>query len=255
MRILLCVKHVPDTAAKITIKGGNGIDESVKYVMNPYEEYAAEEAITLRDKEQGEIVVLSVGKPDAIQSIRSALAMGADRGILVKTGETVDQLVIAQALAKVIKDEGDFDIIFMGKQSVDSEAMQSQYRLASLLDIPVVSSVIKFEKQDDKIVVESEIEGGARQVIEMTMPCIVAAMKGLNEPRYPKLPDIMKAGKKEVKEIELASLGLETSSSSMTVTELNYLPEKPEGKMVSGDDPKQLAEELVRLLREEAKVL
>ena len=256
MRIYVCVKNVPDTAAKITIQGTNGIDEkSVKFVMNPYDEYGVEEALKLKSQAGGEVVIVCVGKPDALNTIRSGLAMGAERGILVKTDEPVDQVVVARALAKVIKDEGEYNIIFTGKQSVDSEGMQTQYRLAGLLDIPVASSVIEFSQQDDKVVVECEIEGGARQVIEMKMPCIVAAMKGLNEPRYPKLPDIMKATKKPVNQIELSSLGLETAPSCMMVEELSYPPEKSEGKMVDGDDPKQLAENLVKLLKEEAKVL
>ena len=255
MRIIVCTKHVPDTAAKITIKAPNGIDESVKYVMNPYDEYGVEEALQLKSKVGGEVGIVCVGKGDAINTIKSGLAMGADRGILVKTDEVVDQVTVAQALAKVIQDEGEYDIIFMGKQSVDSEGMQTQYRLGKLLDIPVASSVIVFNHQDDKVVVESEIEGGARQVIEMKTPCIVAAMKGLNEPRYPKLPDIMKAKKKPVKDVELSSLGIEKSTSSMVVEELSYPPEKPPGKMVEGEDPKQLAENLVKLLKEEAKVL
>lgn len=255
MKIVVCVKDVPDTAAKITVSGSKGIDESVKFVLNPYDEYAVEEALKLKGKEGGEIVIACVGKESAIKSLRSALAMGAERGILIKNDGPVDQIVIAQALAKAIQDEGDVDMIFMGKQSVDSEGMQTQYRLAKMLDIPVANNVIAFDKQGDKVVVESEIEGGARQVLEMTTPCIVAATKGLNEPRYPKLPDIMKATKKEVKQLDLESLGLEAPASSMEVTELSYPPEKPEGKMVEGEDPKQIAEELVRLLREEAKVL
>ena len=255
MRIIVCTKHVPDTAAKITIKAPNGIDESVKYVMNPYDEYGVEEALQLKSKVGGEVVIVCVGKSDATNTIKSGLAMGADRGILVKTDDPVDQVTAAQALAKVIQDEGEYDIIFMGKQSVDSEGMQTQYRLGKLLDIPVASSVIVFDHQDDKVVVESEIEGGARQVIGMKLPCIVAAMKGLNEPRYPKLPDIMKAKKKPIKEVELSSLGIQASTSSMVVEELSYPPEKPEGKMVEGDDPKQLAENLIKLLKEEAKVL
>jgi electron transfer flavoprotein beta subunit len=255
MKIVVCVKDVPDTAAKITISGTNGIDESVKFVLSPYDEYAVEEALKLKGKEGGEVVIVSVGKSSAIKSLRSALAMGAERGVLVTTDSDVDPVVTSQALAKVIQDEGDVDMVFMGKQSVDSEGMQTQYRLGALLDMPVASNVIVFDKQGDKVVVESEIEGGARQVIEMTTPCIVAATKGLNEPRYPKLPDIMKATKKEVKQLELASLGLDAPASSMEVTELSYPPEKPEGKMVEGEDPKQIAEELVRLLREEAKVL
>ena len=255
MRIFVCAKHVPDTAAKITIKEPKGIDESVKYVMNPYDEYGVEEALQLKSKAGGEVVVVCVGKSDALNTIKSGLAMGADRGILVKTDEPVDQIAAAQALAKAIKDEGEYDIIFMGKQSVDSEGMQTQYRLGALLDIPVASSVIVFNHQDDKVVVESEIEGGARQVIEMKLPCIVAAMRGLNEPRYPKLPDIMKAKKKPVKQVELNSLGIDPSSGAMVVEELSYPPEKPDGKMVEGEDPKQLAENLVKLLKEEAKVL
>ena len=256
MRIFVCVKHVPDTAAKVTIKGTSGIDESsVKFVMNPYDEYGVEEALKLKSKVGGEVVIVCVGKSDAINTIRAGLAMGAERGILVKTDETLDQVGVARALAKVIKEEGEYGVIFMGKQSVDSEGMQTQYRLGALLDIPVASSVIVFNHRDDKVVVESEIEGGARQVIEMKMPCIVAGMRGLNEPRYPKLPDIMKATKKPVNQIELNSLGLEAPTISMVVEELSYPPEKPESKMVEGEDPKQLAENLVKLLKEEAKVL
>ena len=214
-----------------------------------------EEALKLKSQAGGEVIIVCVVKAEAINTIRSGLAMGAERGILVKTTEPVDQVVVAQALAKVIQDEGAFDLIFMGKQSVDSEGMQTQYRLGKLLDVPVASSVIVFSRQDDKVVVESEIEGGARQVIEMTMPCIVAAMKGLNEPRYPKLPDIMKATKKPVRQIELNSLGLAPAGIGMAVKELACPPEKPEGKMVGGDDPAQIAANLVKLLKEEAKVL
>lgn len=255
MRIFVCVKHVPDTEAKITIKDGNKIDESVSYVLNPYDEFAVEEAVALKGKENGELVLVALGKADAMETLRLGLAMGADRGVLVKTDDPVDHITVGKALAKVIEQEGGADIVFMGKHSVDSEGMQTQYRLGANLNMPVATNVIAFEKNGDLAVVESEIEGGARLVLEMKLPCVVATTKGLNEPRYPSLPAIMKAKKKEVKEIDLSSLGLEAPKGKMEITELKLPPEKPEGKVLEGDDPKPLVEDLVKLLQEEAKVL
>ncbi len=256
MRIFVCIKQVPDTAENIAIQGGVGIDESVKWVMNPYDEYAVEEAIRLKESVgDGEVIVISVGSGSTMSTIRTAIAMGADRGVLITTDEKPDQRVIAKAIAKIIQDEEDGDLVFCGKQSADSEGMQTPFRIAALLDMPVTTNVIAFENSEETVVVESEVEGGARQVIEMKKPCVVAATKGLNEPRYPKLPAIMKAKKKEVKEIALDSLNLDSQTNSMSIVELSYPPEKPEGKMVSGESPQELAQNLVSLLKEEAKVL
>ena len=154
MKIIVCVKHVPDTAANIKVVGDNGFDESVKFVMNPCDEYAVEEAVRTVQKNGGEVVVVSVGKPNAANTVRSALAVGADRGILVKTeAQFLDSEMTALALKAVIDKEGMPDLIFTGKQSVDSEGMQTHYRLAGKLGVPVASEVSAFSMENGKAIV------------------------------------------------------------------------------------------------------
>ena len=154
MKIFVCVKHVPDTAANIKVVGENGFDESVKFVMNPYDEYAVEEAVRTVQKNGGEVVAVSVGKPNAANTVRSALAVGADRGILVKTdAQLMDSETTAIALKAVMDQDGAPDLVFAGKQSVDSEGMQTHYRLAGKLGIPVASEVTAFSMEDGKVTV------------------------------------------------------------------------------------------------------
>lgn len=257
MQIYVCVKHVPDTAATIRVIGGTGFDESVKFVMNPYDEYAVEQALRVRQQQgTGEVVVVSVGKPAAMSAIRSALAVGADRGILVKTDrQFLDSAVTSQALAKVIRQDGAPDLIFTGKQSVDTEGMQTHFRLAAALDLPVATDVVAFTMTDGKVVVEREIGGGTRESIEMTLPCVVGATRGLNEPRYPKLSDIMKARKKQVREMDLEELGVQPApSGAPELVALEAAPERGEARMLLGT-PREMAEQLLEHLRNEAKVL
>jgi electron transfer flavoprotein beta subunit len=255
MIIFVCVKHVPDSAAKISIQNGTGIDETVKFVTNPYDEYAMEEALLLKEKCGGEVVSVTVGKAAALTTIQAVLAMGADRAIHVQTEGREDHAVTAQALAKAIAKEGNVDLVFMGKQSIDSEGMQTPYRVGKLLGVPVASNVVAFQKIDGAVVVECEMEGGARQVIEMKTPCVVAATKGLNQPRYPKLPDIMKAKKKEVKKYDLASLGVDPAGNKVQLKTLQVPAEKGAGKVWKDGDPRQMVEELVRELHTVARVV
>jgi electron transfer flavoprotein beta subunit len=255
MKIFVCVKHVPDTAANIKVVGENGFDESVKFVMNPYDEYAVEEAVRTVQKQGGEVVVISVGKQNAINTVRSALAVGADRGILVKTDtQFLDSATTALALKAVIERDGAPDLIFTGKQSVDSEGMQTHYRLASIMGLPVATDVVAFSMENGKAVVESEMGGGDREVIEMSMPCVVGAAKGLNEPRYPKLPDILKAKKKPLVEINLADLGLTTPLASAVMTSLTSVKERGAATMMKGS-VREMVEELVNRLENDVKVL
>ena len=254
MKIFVCVKHVPDTAANIKVVGENGFDESVKFVMNPYDEYAVEEAVRTVQKNGGEVVAVSVGKPNAANTVRSALAVGADRGILVKTdAQLMDSETTAIALKAVMDQDGAPDLVFAGKQSVDSEGMQTHYRLAGKLGIPVASEVTAFSMEDGKVTVECEVGGGDREVMEMTMPCVIGATKGLNEPRYPKLPDILKAKKKPFVEMELSELDIAMSSASSTKT-LTQVKERGAAKMLQGSVGDMVAD-LVNQLKEEDKVL
>jgi electron transfer flavoprotein beta subunit len=254
MQIYVCVKHVPDTAVNIKVVGENGFDESVDFVMNPYDEYAVEQAVQIKEKQGGEVVIVTVGKDAAMKTVRSALAVGGDRGIFIKAdSHFLDSRLVSQAIKKAIKADGSPDIIFTGKQSVDSEGMQLHYRLAAAFDMPVASDVIAFSLTDSSVTVEREIGGGSREVIEMSLPCVVAATKGLNDPRYANIPGIMKAKKKKVQEMAIAEL-VPDFSGTAELKVLEAFPERGKGKILEGD-PKELAEKLVTLLKDEAKVL
>ena len=256
MKICVCVKHVPDTAASIKVVGDNGFEDSeIKFVPNPYDEYGIEEAVSLIEKQGGEVVVVTVGKASAVSTIRGAMSMGAHRAILVKTdSQFLDASLTAQALKDVIEQDGLPDMIFTGKGSVDTESFQTQYRLAKSLDMPIVNEVSVLTIDGNKAIAERETDGGERQVIEMNLPCMVGATKGLNEPRYPKFPDIMKAKKKEIKEIDLSELGIDASQGKTRIEKLEPVPERSGAKMLEGSVDVQVTE-LVRILKEDEKVL
>jgi len=248
MKIYVCVKHVPDSAANIIVTERNRFDESVKYVINPYDEIAVEEAVRVKEQDgNSEVIAVTLGKQGAINTLRTALAMGADRGILIKTDMRPDSIITARALKVAIEQDGRPDIIFTGKESIDSEGMQTMYRLAAELGMPVATNVVAFSMAKGRVTVECEIEAGAREVIEMSIPCLIGAGKGLNNPRYLKIPDIMKARKKEVKEIDLDSLGFEKPSSSLEILELELPLEKRQCKILKGQ-PEEVVQQLVDLV-------
>jgi electron transfer flavoprotein beta subunit len=256
MQIYVCVKHVPDTAANIKVVGDNGFDDGgCKFIANPYDEYAVEQAVQLVEKNGGEVIVVTLGKPAAVATIRAAMAMGAHRGILVTVGDQfVDSQITAKAMAAAIGQDGKADLIFTGKGAVDTEGFQTLYRLAAAMNLPVVNEINKMDLVDGKAVVGREIGGGAREVIEVSLPCVLGATKGLNEPRYPKFPDIMKAKKKPLKEIALADLGIAADAPASELLKLEKVPERTGAKMMDGD-VRQAVEELVRVLKEEEKVI
>ena len=255
MKICVCVKHVPDSAAKITIKGKNQFDESITFILNPYDEHAVEEAVRVK-KQVGdsEVIAVSVGKKDAINTLRSALAMGADRAILIKTNVRADSVITSRALKAAIEQDGKPDIIFTGKASIDNEGFQTMYRLAAALNMSVASNVIAFSLEQERVLVECEMEAGARGVIDMPLPCVIGTSKGLNKPSYPTLPAIMKAKKKEVKIIDLESLAIEKPMSSIEILELKPAVEERSSKELKGQ-PEEVVMQLIRVLREEAKIL
>lgn len=258
MRIFVCLKQVPDTETRIQIKADrSGIEESgVKWVMNPYDEYAVEEALKIRDaKGGGQVTVVSVGpKGRVTDSLRTAMAMGADDGLVIDTaGEQLDTFLSAKALAEAIKKEGAFDLILTGKLAIDDNAASVPQILAELLAVPHVTVVSKISTEG-AITAEREIEGGTREIFEVQGACVLAANKGLNTPRYASLPGIMKAKKKPLKEMTLADVGIAASQIKTRLRNFELPPEKPPVKMIAGD-PATQAKELVRLLMEEAKVL
>lgn len=255
MKIYVCIKHVPDTGADIKVLNDIGFDESIKYVMNPYDEYALEEAVRQAEKNGGEVIVVSVGKPPAIKTIRKALACGGDRGILVKTDtQFMDSTTTAMVLKEVISMDGTPGLIFTGKQSVDTEGMQTQYRLAAAFSMPVANEVVSLSLENDRAVVEYEIDSGDRELAELCLPCVIGATRGLNEPRYPSLPDIMKASKKEVKEFDLSELDIELPVAFSKLTALASVSEHRRAEILKGT-VHDMVEELVRRLKTEAKVL
>ena len=256
MKIYVCVKHVPDTAAKITVVDGTGFVETCKFIVNPYDEYAVEEAVQIiKQAGDGEVVIVTVGKESAVNTMRAALALGANRGILVKTeAQFLDSSLTGQALKKAIEQDGSPDLIFCGKQSIDSEGMQTPFRLARALDLPVVTDVAGLSIGDGKAVAEREVGGGAREVVEMPMPCVIGATRGLNEPHYPKLPDIMKAKKKEIKQIDIADLGLDLASALTEIVNLEAVAERGNARILEGS-PREAVEQLVKILKEEDKVI
>lgn len=257
MKIFVCVKQVPDTETKVKIAAdGASIDGStIKWVMNPYDEFAVEEAVKLKEANAGsQVFVLTAGpKKRAGEVLRTALAMGADEGVLMDVPENIDPLSTAKALAAAIKAEGGANLIFTGKLAIDDNASSVGQMVAEFLGVPHTSVVSKFGYNPESVTVERDIEGGAKEVVQMSLPALVAANKGLNMPRYASLPGIMKAKKKVLKEYDLAALGVSINSKIKTLS-LELPAEKPPAKLLSGDSTTQV-NELVKLLRDEAKVL
>ena len=258
MKIFVCIKQVPDTETKIKIAADqSGIDTAgIKWVMNPYDEYAVEEAVKTRDANPGsQVWVLSAGpKTRVIESLRTALAMGADEAIVINDDEKLDSFSTARALSEVIKSEGGAKVVFTGKLAIDDNASSVSQMVAEFLNAPHSTVVSKFALAGENISVERDIEGGAKEVVQMMAPAVVGANKGLNMPRYASLPGIMKAKKKTIKEIEFSSLGIAANEIKTKYSGFSLPAEKPAVKMLSGDGAAQ-AHELVKLLRDEAKVL
>ncbi len=255
MQIYVCVKHVPDTAAKIIISGNNRVDERVTFIMNPYDENAIEEAARIKNESgDAEVIAVTLGSQAAEATLQSALAMGADRGILIKTEESPDSMMAAAALKAAIESDGKPGLIFTGKESIDSEGFQTMYRLAAGFGIPAASNVVSFSLESDGAVAECEMEGGAREVVEMSLPCVIGAAKSLNKPTYPTLPAIMRARKKEIKQVDLRNLGFAKPAGRVETLDLKPAVEDRQPREIAGT-PDEVAVEIVRILKEEARVL
>jgi len=250
MKIAVCVSHVPDTATRVKInQDGKTIDPAgVTYIINPYDEFAVEEALKTKEKIGGdsEVIVISLGPSANIETIRKALAMGADKGVLLKEGNPRDSLSIAKALAEEIKSTG-CELVFFGKQSVDYDNSVTGQMTAQILNYNCVTVAVKFDLAGNKITAEREIEGG-KEVVETHLPAVITCQKGLNEPRYASLKGIMSAKKKPVEEKPAA-----VSENMIEILKMYLPPPKQPGRIIGTDA--SAVPELVRLLREEAKVI
>ena len=255
MKIFVCIKQVPDTETKIKLAGEQIDPAGVKWVMNPYDEYAVEEAIKLKEKNAGaQVFAITLGpKARAGEVLRTALAMGADEGILIDAPPNLDPLMTARALAKAIEQEGGAQLVLTGKLAIDDNASSVSQMVAEFLKVPHATVISKLTWEAEAVVAEREAEGGSREILQLQRPAVIAANKGLNSPRYASLPGIMKAKKKVLKDLTLEALGV-SSSGKTKVLKLELPADKPAVKMISGDATAQ-ATSLVQLLRDEAKVL
>ena len=257
MNIYVLLKRTFDTEEKITLSNGKINEDGAEFIINPYDEYAVEEAIVVRDAHGGEVTVVSVGSEEAEKQLRTALAMGADKAVLINIEDDVedgDQYTTSKVIAEYLKDK-EADLIIAGNVAIDSGSGQVGPRVAEILEIPYITTITKLEINGATATVVRDVEGDS-EVIEVSLPLLVTAQQGLNEPRYPSLPGIMKAKKKPLEELELDDLDLdEDDVEAKTKTIEIFLPaKKEEGKVLEGELKDQVTE-LIGLLRNEAKVI
>lgn len=258
MKIFVCIKQVPDAEAKIKFTSDlGGIDPTgIKWVINPYDEYAVEESIKIRDANPGsQVFVITLGpKTRAGEALRTALAMGADEGILIDAQDTTDAYSTAKALAAAIKAEGGADLLLTGKLSVDDNGSSVGQMLAEQLNVPHAMVVSKITQTPEHFVAERDVDGGSKEIIQIKTPAVLGANKGLNTPRFASLPGIMKAKKKVLKEYEISALGITVTDQKIKYSNLTFPADKAPVKLLAGDSKTQV-HELAKLLRDEAKVL
>jgi electron transfer flavoprotein beta subunit len=262
MKLLVLVKQVPDTATQVKIGGDpRAIDPTgITWIVSPYDEFALEEALRIKEKRgQGEVVVVTLGPERAKEALRSCLAMGADRAVHVSDPafEGADTLTAARALAAVVRLEAP-QLVLAGRQAIDDDMGATGAQVAELLGWPCLSWIMEETVSDDatRIRVGRQVEGGL-EVFDVPLPCVVTAQKGMNEPRYPTLKGIMGAKKKEIKELRAADLEparLGAGAPVLEIAALEALPPRPPGRILTGD-PKEMARELVRALREDVKAI
>ena len=260
MKIAVIIKQVPDTETKAQL-GPNGLEYTgVKFILNPYDEFAVEEAIKTRDKMKGDVTVVTLGPDRSVEALRTALAMGCDNAIQVQVSEDelrkLDSYVVAKALAEALKQKGPFDIVFAGKQAIDDDALAVPQMTAEFLGWPRATVVTKLEIAADgkSAKVSRAIEGGAEENVDLPLPAIIAAHKGINTPRYASLPGIMKAKQKKVDVLPIATLGTGAQDARVEYAGFELPKDKPAGKKFTGT-PEEMAHQIVNALRNEAKVI
>jgi electron transfer flavoprotein beta subunit len=259
MKIVVCIKQVPDTATQVKIAGGGKAIETagITWIVSPYDEFAVEEALRIKEKRgQGEVVAVSLGPDRVKEALRSALAMGADRAIHLNdpAWAEADTLTTARALAGAIKQE-DPALVLCGRQAIDDDMGAVGAQLAEVLGWPCASWIMEEAVDADAktIRVGRQVEGGL-EVFDLPLPAVVSAQKGLNEPRYPTLKGIMGAKRKEVKDLKAGDVGLGADPPQLSLLGLEALPPRPPGRIIPGDVPTAVKEQ-VRSLREDAKAI
>src|SRR2546423_2803118 len=257
MKILVAIKQVPDAATQVKIASDAKSIETagITWIVSPYDEFAVEEALRIKEKRgQGEVVAVTLGPERAKEALRSCLAMGADRAIHVNDPafNEADTLTTARALAAVIKQEQP-GLVLVGRQAIGDDMGAVGAQVAEVLGWPCAYWIMEETIDADGKTVKAarQVEGGL-EVFEIPLPAVLAAQKGLNEPRYPTLKGIMGAKKKEIKDLKAGDLGLAEEPSQLTITALEALPPRPPGRIIQGDVATAV-KELVRSLREDAK--
>lgn len=249
MKILVALKQVPDTETKVKVAAdGCSLDPAdVKWITSPYDEYALEEGIRLKESVGAEVTVATVGDDKAKDILRNALALGADQAVLLRGDGHGDALAIASLLAAYAKDKG-FDLILAGNKGIGGDNAAVGPMVAELMGLAQANVVLKLEIAEGRFKAEREVEGGS-EVVEGALPAVVTAQKGLNEPRYASLKGIMAAKKKTIEEVEVSGLAAATAWAALALP-----PSRPEGRKVEGDAP-GMARALMGLLKDEAKVI
>ena len=249
MNIVVPIKQVPDTGINIQIKDNHMDESSLKWILSPYDEFALEESLKLKSQLGGKLFVISLGPERVKEALLTGLALGADEAIhLITESNPLDPLNAASALAKKIKEIPELSLIFCGKLSTDLNNSAVPQMLAQLLDFPFVSSVNQLEYKEKLFTLKRECGAGLEELLQAKLPLLISADKGLNQPRYPSLPGIMKAKKKpyQAEKIDL--------SPSFQIKELMPPPEKSAPHLIEGS-PEEQVNKLVKILKEKEKLL
>ncbi|WP_106496978.1 electron transfer flavoprotein subunit beta/FixA family protein [Lentibacillus sp. Marseille-P4043] len=257
MNIYVLLKKTFDTEEKIVVSNGQIEDDGAEFIINPYDEYAVEEAINQRDAHGGEVTVVTIGDEESEKQLRTALAMGADKAVLINTEDDLedgDQFTTTKILEAFFEDK-DADLILAGNVAIDEASGQVGPRLAERLGISYVTTITNLTIDGDKVNIDKDVEGDVEK-IETTLPVLVTCQQGLNDPRYPSLPGIMKAKKKPLEELEIDDLDLDEDELEPKTKTIDIFlpPEKEAGKVLEGELDAQV-QELVSLLKNDAKVL
>ncbi|TCS83767.1 electron transfer flavoprotein subunit beta/FixA family protein [Tepidibacillus fermentans] len=252
MDILVLLKQTFDTEEKIVLEDGQISEDGVEFIINPYDEYAVEEALKIKEELGGTVTTLSLGPDRFESSIRTALAMGADQAILIDDESLFgDEYTVSNVLAKVIQEQS-YNLILAGHVAIDDGSGQVPQRIAEILGIPFIGTAVKVEINGSDVIVHRDVEGDT-EIVETKLPVLITTQQGLNEPRYPSLPGIMKAKKKPLARPDV-DISEEAIQAKTEVLETYLPPKKSGGKILKGEIKDQ-TKELVQLLRNEAKVI